>query len=258
MSSSSLGLGRDPFRLLFSRAPWAGAWYLLGYLFTGTVLFSVTLTAVVAAGALSFTLAGLPLLVAAAAVVRGCAAAERWRLGAVSAGLVHGGYREVTRPGLMGRLRSRWTDPAIWRDLAYLIALFAPLLALDATVLSVWLTLLAGIALPAWYHYPTQTFAIGVSGHSAGSVHGVQLGYFPNGPHGHGAWGLYVDTLPKAIAVAAACLVGFLLFNYVVIAAARLHAAIARALLRTPQDPLREAKEVLLRPGPLSATPHNM
>jgi len=251
MSSSSLRLGRDPFRLLFSRAPWAGAWYLLGYLFTGTVLFSVTLTAVVAAGALSFTLAGLPLLVAAAAVVRGCAAAERWRLGAVSAGLVHGGYREVTRPGLMGRLRSRWTDPAIWRDLAYLIALFAPLLALDTVVLCLWLTLLAGITLPAWYWAPWQTV------HGL-RYHGYQLGYFPNGPHGHGAWGLYVDTLPKAIAVAAACLVGFLLFNYVVIAAARLHAAIARALLRTPQDPLREAKEVLLRPGPLSATPHNM
>jgi hypothetical protein len=255
---SALSLRRDPLRLLFSRAPWAGAWYLLGYLFTGTVLFAVTLTAVLTAGVLSFTLAGLPLLVAAAAVVQGCAAAERWRLGVVSAGLVHGGYREVTRPGLMGRLRDRWTDPAIWRDLAYLIALFAPLLALDATVLCVWLTLLAGIALPAWYHYPNQTFAIGVSGHSPGSVHGVQLGYFPNGPHGHGAWGLYVDTLPKAIMVAAACLVLFLIFNYVVIAAARLHAAIARALLRAPEDPLRAAREVLLRPGPLSGTPHQI
>jgi hypothetical protein len=135
MSNGSLGLRRDPFQLLFSRAPWAGAWYLLGYLFTGTVLFSVTLTAVLTAGV---------------------------------------------------------------------------------------------------------------------------LGYFPNGPHGHGAWGLYVDTLPKAITVAAACLVLFLLFNYVVIAAARLHAAIARALLRAPEDPLRAAREVLLRPGPLSGTPHQI
>jgi Putative sensor len=255
---STLSLRRDPFRLLFSPAPWSGAWYLLGYLFAGTVLFSVALTSVLAAGVLSFTLAGLPLLIAAAAVVRGCAAAERWRLRGVSAEMVRGGYRAVTRPGLLARLATQWRDPAIWRDLAYVIALFAPLLVLDATALALWLVLLAGITVPAWYRYPQQTWAIGVSGHETGSAHGVQLGYFPNGPHSHGAWGLYVDTLPKAIIVALACLVLFLLFNYVVIAAARLHAAIARALLGTPEDPLRDAKEVLLHPGPLSSIPPNI
>jgi hypothetical protein len=221
-------------------------------------LFAAALIAVLAAGVLSFTLAGLPLLIVAAAVIQGCAAAERWRLGGVSAEPVRGGYRQVTRPGLMGRLATRWRDPAIWRDLAYLIALFAPLLVLDATVVCVWLTLLAGITLPAWYHYPNQTWTTGVSGHNTVSAHGVQLGYFPHGPHGQGASGLYVDTLPKAIIAAVACLVLFLLFNYVVIAAARLHAATARALLRAAEDPLREAKEVLLRPGPLSGTPRSL
>jgi len=251
-------LRRDPFRLLFSPAPWASAWFLLAYLFTGTVLFAVTLTAVLTAGLLSVTLAGLPLLVVAAAVVHGCATAERWRLQDVSAEPVSGGYRPVTRPGLLARLTTQWKDPATWRDLVYLVALFAPLLALDTTVLCLWLVLLAGITLPAWYHYPNQTLAIGVSSRHPGSAHGVQLGYFPYGPHGHGAWGLYVDTLPKAIITAAACLVLFLLFNYVVIAAARLHAAIARALLGAQEDPLREAKEVLLRPGPLSGAPHQI
>jgi len=255
---SPLSLRRDPFRLLFSAAPWLGASYLLGYVLTGTVLFSVTLTAVLAAGVLSFTLAGLPLLIAAAAVVKGCATAERWRLRGVSAEPARGGYRAVARPGLLARLATHWRDPAIWRDLAYLVALFAPLLVLDTTALCLWLTLLAGITLPAWYRYPHQTWAIGVSGRDTGSAHGVQLGYFPNGPHGHGAWGLYVDTLPRAIIVAVACLVLFLLFNYVLIAAARLHAAIARALLGTPEDPLRDAKEVLLHPGPLSGTPRNI
>jgi hypothetical protein len=37
----------------------------------------------------------------------------------------------------------------------------------------------------------------------------------------------------------------------VLVATARLHATIARALLSAPEDPLREAKEVLRRPGPL-------
>jgi hypothetical protein len=255
---STLSLRRDPFRLLFSPAPWAGAWYLLSYLFMGTVLFAVTLTATVASGALSVTLAGLPLLIGAAAVVRGAATAERWRLGGVTAEPVHGGYREVTTPGLVGRLRTHWTDPAIWRDLAYLVPLFPLLFALDLTVLVAWLVLLAGITLPAWYQYPTQTWTIGVSGDHTVSAHGITLGYFPQGPHSHGSWGLYVDTLPKALLVALACLLLFLLFNYVVIAAARLHATIARGLLRAPQDPLRAAKEVLLSPGPLSGTPHNI
>jgi hypothetical protein len=139
----------------------------------------------------------------------------------------------------------------LWRDLAYLLALFIPLLALDAAVLVIWLTILAGVTLPAWYQYPRQTFGPGVNGGSGTSAHGVQLGYFPHGPHGHPGWGLYVDTLPKALLVAAVCLVLFLLFNYVLVAAARLHAATARALLGAPEDPLKEAKEVLRRPGPL-------
>jgi hypothetical protein len=258
MSKSALSLRRDPFRLLFSRAPWASAWYLLSYLLAGTVAFAVTVASVATAGALSITVAGLPLLIAAAAVVRGFAAAERWRLGGVLTEPAHGGYRQATRTGLLARLRTQWTDPATWRDLAYLVALFVPLFALDLTALVVWLVLLAGITLPAWYHYPVSTWTVGVSDRHVTSAHGIQLGYFPQGPHGHGAWGLYVDTLPKALIVALACLVLFLLFNYVVIAAARLHAAIARALLRAPQDPLRAAKEVLLRPGPLSGAPRNI
>jgi hypothetical protein len=252
-STSILRLRRDPVRLLFSRSLWAGAWYLFSYLFTGTAAFAITLAVVLTSGALSFTLAGLPLLIAAAAVVQGCASLERARLQAVLAAPVRGGYREVTRPGLIGRLATRWQDQAIWRDLAYLICFFALLFVLDATVLVVWLTLLAGITLPAWYQYPKQTWGIGVNAGQAGSAHGVQLGYFPQGPHSHHEWGLYVDTLPKAALAAAACLVLFLLFNYVVIATARLHAAIARGLLGPPQDPLYEAKEVLRRPGPLTA-----
>ena len=83
--------------------------------------------------------------------------------------------------------------------------------------------------------------------------HGYDLGYHPNGPHGPGGWGLYVNTLPEAFAVAAVCLVLFLIFNYAVVATARAHVAVARGLLGAAEDPLREAKEVLGRPGPLSS-----
>jgi hypothetical protein len=243
-----LRLRANPVSLLVSPAPWAAFWYLFAYLFTGTVLFAVVLTATTTAAVLCITLAGIPLLVAAAAVTRGCAATERARLRSVDGHPVRGKYRPVTGTGVIAQLRTRWTDPALWRDLAYLLALYVPLLVLDVSVLTIWLTILAGITLPIWYQYPKQTFGVGVN---AGSAHGVQLGYFPNGPHSHPSWGLYVDTLPKALLVAAACLILFLLFNYVLVATARLHAAIARALLQSSEDPLKEAKEVLRRPGPL-------
>ena len=243
---SALSLRRDPLRLLFSRAPWAGAWYLLGYLVTGSFLFAVVVAATVTAAALSVTLAGLPLLVAAAGVTRWCADVERARLRPF--GEVQGRYRVPAERGLLVAVRTRWRDSATWRDIGYLAGLWVPLATLDCAVLAIWLTLLAAITLPAWYWAPWQTV------HGA-RYHGYQLGYFPNGPHGPGSWGLYVDTLPTALAVAAAALVLVLAFDYVLVATARLHVASARALLRAPEDPLREAKEVLLRPGPLSGTP---
>jgi hypothetical protein len=79
--------------------------------------------------------------------------------------------------------------------------------------------------------------------------HGSELGYHPNGPHSPGGWGLHVNTLPEAFAVAAVCLVLFLIFNCAVIATAHAHAAVARGLPGPAEDPLREAKEVHGRPG---------
>jgi Putative sensor len=247
-----LSLRRTPVALLVSPAPWNAAWYLLAYLFTGAVLFAIALTATVTASALCITLAGLPLLVGAALVVRGCADVERARLAAVRTDRIRAQYRPPARSGLMAQITTRWTDPALWRDLAYLLALWPALLALDTAALSVWLLLLAGITLPAWYRFPHQNFGIIADSGPTGRAHGVQIGYFPHGPFGHPGWGVFVNTMPKALAVAGACLILFLLYNYVLVAAARLHATIASSLLRPPEDPLHEAREVLLRPGPLT------
>ena len=241
---------RNPLRLAVSGSPWRAAAFLAVYIFVaGWLLFAIALTATVTAAVFMITLAGIPLLVAASGVLRGCASAERARLRQVLAGPVRGGYRPVTRPGIMAQVRTRWRDPSTWRDLAYLIGLWPPLLALDLTVLSVWLTLLAGVTLPAWYWAPRGNVGVGYV--NGAPVHGVALGYFPNGPHGAGGWGLYVDTLPRALLAAAVFLVAFLLFNYVLVLTARAHARIASALLRAPADPLAPAKEVLTRPGPL-------
>jgi len=240
---STLSLRRDPIRLVLSRGPWAAARYLLGYLLVGGALFAIAFGTAAAGAVLSITFAGLPVLVAAAAAIRWCADVERARARPLAR--IQGTYRQVTGHGIRAELRTRWRDPATWRDVAYLVGMYVPLLALDAIVLAVWLVFLAGITLPIWYWAPWKTIH-GVR------YHGYQLGYFPNGPHGPGGWGLYVNTLPEAFAVAAVCLVMFLIFNYAVVATARAHAAVARGLLGPAEDPLREAKEVLERPGPLA------
>jgi hypothetical protein len=241
---TTLSLRRDPVRLLLSRDLWSGAWYLLAYQFVGWLLFSVALTAALTGAALGITLAGLPLLLAAAVVIQWCANVERARLRPFC-GDVTADYRTPAAAGLVARFSARWRDPATWRDVAYLIGLFIPLALLDLIVLTVWLVFLAGITLPVWYWAPWQ---------SVNNVrfHGYALGYFPHGPHGSPGYGFYIDTLPKALLAALVSLVLFLAFNYVVVATVRAHVTAARSLLGTPADPLREAKEVLSGPGPLT------
>jgi Putative sensor len=217
-----LPLYRNPLRLLVSASLRRATWYLAGYVFAiGWVLFAAAFTATVTAAAFAITLAGIPLLIAAAEVLRWSADVERARLRQVLAAPAGGRYRNAAGSGLITQARQRWRDPATWRDAAYLIGLWVPLFILDTVVLAVWLTFLAGICLPAWYWAP------------------------------RGSARLYVDTLPEALLAAAIFAVAFLLFDYVVVLTARAHAAVARSVLHAPADPLAEAKEVLAGPGPL-------
>ena len=96
---SRLRVYRNPLRQLVSASTWHASWFLLAYLVVGWVLFSAVLTAGIVTITLAITLAGIPLLIATAAVIRGCASAERWRLRGVLGEPVPGGYRDVDRPG---------------------------------------------------------------------------------------------------------------------------------------------------------------
>ena len=241
-----LSLRRGPVRLVFSRDLWAGAWFLIGAQFVGLVLGSIALTAMLTGAAFAITLAGIPLAIAAVATIRWCANRERARLRRFC-GDVGSGYRQFAGSGMLARARAEYRDPAIWRDIAYLVGMYLPLGLLDVLVLTLWGGSILGIALPAWYWAPWQDIH-GVR------YHGYQLGYFPNGPHGHPGYGLYVDTLPKALLAAAAFLILFVAFSYVLMATARMHVNVARNLLGAPVDPLREEREVLGRPGPLSTS----
>jgi hypothetical protein len=235
----------NPLRLAFSASPWRSAVFLFSYLIMSGVLFSVAFTAAVTAAALAFTLIALPLLIAAANVVHACAAAEHTRLRWVLAQPVRASYQQAAGATLWARASASWRDRGTWRELAYLTGLWVPLMALDTIVVSIWATLLAGVTLPLWYWAPWEDFGNGQR------THGVQLGYFPNGPKGAGGHGLYVDTLPRALLAAAGFAILFLLFNYVLVATARMHGRVARALLRAPADPLAEVRTVLAGTGPL-------
>lgn len=231
----------------FSRHLWAAAWYLFAGMMIGTVLFCVAVTAVTAAAGFAITLAGLPLLVAAAGVIRGCANVERVRTGRFLGEPITGSSRTVAGKGIMAQVSTRWKDPSTWRDLAYLAGLYPLLFVLDTAVFTIWLVLLAGVTAPIWYWAPRQTFDNGTA------AHGLQFGYFPNGPYGHPAYGVFVNTLPEALLLALGCLILFLLFSPVLQLTARAHANAAKMLLRTPSDPLIEAKNVLAHPGPLAS-----
>ena len=247
-SDSRLTLRRNPITLLCSASLWRSAGYLGSDLIVGSGLFTVALAIGTVAAVCCVTVVAVPLLIAAAAVIRGCATVERGMLRQVCTEPVHADYPAPGGDGLWKDARARWGEGTTWRDLAWLVGMWPALLALSVTVLTVWGTFLAGITLPLWYS-EAPGLCVGFCGSQTG--HGVMIGYYPHGMHGPGHHGLLVHSVPTALAAAAGFAVAFLLFNYVLVATARLHAHVAWALLRTPADPLAPAKAVLAAPGPL-------
>ena len=126
--------------------------------------------------------------------------------------------------------------------------MFVPLVALDFAVL----VGLAGV--PGRDHAACLVLGtVADHRHGVAVTTAIQLGYFPNGPHGHPCLGpLRRHAAEGAAVTAVACLILFLLFNYVLVATARPTPPSPAALLGPAEDPLREAKEVLDRPGPLA------
>lgn len=227
-------------RRLWSTQPWRATAYLASYLPFGVACCAVTVIVLVTASAANITWLGLPLLLGATELVRGCATAERHRARLFGDPVI-GEYRTTTG-GLLGQLRARLSDPATWRDCGYLTLLFPPLLALDVIALVVWLLCLAGIALPAWY------WAVPNSWHHGGTEYGVLLGH----PSGSGRVGIWIGSLPAALAASAVCLLLAPLAAALLVHAARLHHRAARMLLGPYTDPLAGARQVLGSPGPLT------
>jgi hypothetical protein len=241
--SDRLRIHRNPLRMFFSTGPWAATAYLVSYIPVGTALFVFTLVILVISYALNITWLGLPLLVGAAGIVRGCAEVERKRTLLVSPPITTA-YRPVVNPGIFAQLKTRWTDPSTLRNCAYLVLLFPVLVVFDAAVACVFLTCLTMITIPLWYWAIPQTWPNGETGR------GLMIGNRPDGLNGTG--GVWIGDLPMA---SLASVVGFalaLLTAYLVVAGAMLHLKIARSLLGEPVDPLAPALRMLAEPGPLT------
>ena len=132
-----LRLYRNPLRLLVSASLWRAAWFLAGYVFViGWVLFAVAFTATVTAAVLADHAGRYP---AAGRRGGGAAVVRRRRARPAAPGARRAGQGRVPlrdRAGLLAQARARWQDPATWRDVAYLIGLWAPLFVLDTIVLT--------------------------------------------------------------------------------------------------------------------------
>jgi hypothetical protein len=215
-----LVMRRNPVRMFCSAGPWAASAYLASYLPLGVVCFGGCLVVLIVSGLLNITWLGLPLLIGAAAVLRGCTAVERKRARLVGAA-IPSAYRPVTGTGVFAHLRTRWHDPATWRDIAYLVGLFPALLLLDIAGLAVWLACLAGITLPIWYWSISDL------------------------------WGTGPVSFPMALLAAVVAVGLSLLASYLVVAVAWAHRALARMVLGPYVDPLADAKRILAGPGPL-------
>jgi putative sensor protein len=226
---------RAPPAPLFSPAPWMATWYLFCSLLPGVAGFVLALTALLTGAILGWLLLGLPLLAAGLAVTRAIASVERHRIRPP----IPAPYRPVHMHGFRARIGERLRDPATRRDTVLLVVLWVPLFVLDTVALTLWLVSFALISLPIWYRYVPATFDNGTM------AHGVAFGSFPNGPHGEGARGVFVGDLPTALLAAA---VGLVLLvaaaNYVIVAVARAHAGMTRALLRPTADRPASVRQV--------------
>jgi signal transduction histidine kinase len=171
---------------------------------------------VVAGTALSVTVVGLPLLAAGLLGARGLGGLHR-SLAArlLGVGVAPPPPRPPARPGVIGWLAARLTDPDAWRAVAYLLVK-APLAVITFGIgLAFYGYGLAGLCYPAWWRLiPVQPDQAGRS------HHGLHL-----------AGGAYLDTWPQAVLTAVAGAVLLVVAPFALRAVLTLDRLAVRALL---------------------------
>jgi signal transduction histidine kinase len=211
--------GSSPVQLLVRAL--LSALYLLSSFPLG-LLWSVVLVSLLLIGLpLTIIWVGLPILAFAMLVCVVGANTERWRLAALLGTSLSSPYRPPPGGPILARLRSRATDPALWRGLLYLLLLFPVGLLELVVVLVLAISAVLG-TYPLWYW--TLPEGQGV----------MWTGFF------------VADTLPEALLVMVVGLVLAIATLAFVLQAAQAHAALGRFLFGPRRrERLDERVEVL-------------
>jgi signal transduction histidine kinase len=206
----------NPVRLLFSSRPWVAAAFMLLSFVIGLFWF-VTLMMLISSGlGMAVMVFGLPILLVTMVLWTWGARAERWRVAAFFGTPMPAPYRPLPEGPWYARLRTFVTDPAVWRDLAYLLLLF-PIGIAEFIITIVAVTVpVAMVTFPTWYW-------IHNSAHDGGNR--------------------ILDTLPEALIVAAVGLPLLLVaMPYVLVGMANAHVLLAKALLTHNREEELEAR----------------
>jgi hypothetical protein len=189
---------------------WAATAYLMASFAVGLFWFIFTVTALALAGSLVVVWVGLPILVLTMLCWKGGAMAERAFIRAALDADIPSPYRPIADGSILRRWRARASDPATWRDGGYLL-LLGPLGTIwFVLATTLWSIPFALVSVPLWYR--------AVPG-------GARLFEFSGRPL------MVVDSLPKALLLAAAGLVVAVGVPPLIRGIAAGHAAIARRLL---------------------------
>jgi signal transduction histidine kinase len=194
--------------------------YLLLTLPLGIFYFALLIAGLLSAVGGAFII-GIPLFIALMYFWRLLARFER-RL--VRAGLgvdIPDPYRAPSSETRLGRVRDRATDPATWKDLAYLLLMFPMGLVSFTVVLSLAATALGFLTMAAWGWYAI--------------------------PGGHDLGFITVDTIWEALLVTPLCVPVWLIFLLAVRGLVSLHIAVARSLLSASPDPEMTARVTALQ-----------
>ena len=193
--------------------------YLLLTLPLGVVYFGVLVGGLASAVGGAFII-GIPLFVGLMFLWRALARLERRILRRLLDVEIEDPYRQPVSPTRLGRVRDRVSDPATWKDLAYLLLLMPLGLVSFTVVVCLSGTALGLLTLAAWgWALPD----------------GVDIGF------------VTVDSVGEGVLVAPLALVVWMLFLLAVRGLVALHGAVARALLTASPDPEMTARVAALQ-----------
>lgn len=186
--------------------------YLSLSVFIGVLSFAFSLTATLAGFGTTAVWLGVPILMFATMLWRGCAQLERNWLHVTLGVAIPKPYREPAPDArMMRRWRGKIADPATWRDVAYVVVRFPLSIAEFAICVALWSIPLAMISLPFLIEFVGGDLVL---------------------PGLNGGGDIQINTALKALPIAVLGLPVLLLVAKLTPRIAQLQAAIAVALLR--------------------------